>query len=141
MIKIDKRSLANLNRELKRLKSYSDSGFYNEIATIAGKSVARAQRRVPVQSGDLKRSIMVFGSGRKSVGVKAAMRYAPYVEFGTGRAVKLSDMQELGIPDSYASQFKGMGAKSINLGARPFFFNSVREEMAIGIERIKKKLK
>ncbi len=140
MIKIDKRSLANLNGELKRLKSYSDSGFYNEIATIAGKSVVRAQRRVPVQSGDLKRSIMVFGSGRKSVGVKAAMRYAPYVEFGTGR-VKLSDMQELGIPDSYASQFKGKGVKEVNMGARPFFFNSVREEMAIGLERIKKKLK
>ena len=35
-------------------------------------------------------------------------------------------MLELGIPASYASQFKGKGIKDVNLPARPFFFNAAR---------------
>ena len=50
----------------------------------------------------------------------------PYVEFGTGGSVDLTDMLELGIPASYAAQFKGKGIKNVNLPARPFFFNAAR---------------
>ena len=36
------------------------------------------------------------------------------------------DMLELGIPSSYAMQFKGKGIREVNLPARPFFFSSAR---------------
>jgi hypothetical protein len=35
-------------------------------------------------------------------------------------------MIELGIPPSYAAQFKGKGIREVNLPARPFFFSSAR---------------
>jgi hypothetical protein len=60
------------------------------------------------------------------VNVVAAANYAPYVEFGTGGSVDLTDMTELGIPESYAAQFKGKGIRDVNLPARPFFFSSAR---------------
>jgi hypothetical protein len=40
--------------------------------------------------------------------------------------VDLTDMTELGIPESYAAQFKGKGIREVNLPARPFFFSSAR---------------
>ena len=49
----------------------------------------------------------------------ANANYAPYVEFGTGGNVTLDDMLELGIPASYAEQFKG--AKEGNMRPQPFF--------------------
>ena len=75
--------------------------------------------------GTLKQSIKSESKG-KTVEVIAGAHYAPYVEFGTGGMVDLDDMLQLGIPASYAAQFKGKGIKEVNLPARPFFFSSAR---------------
>lgn len=44
------------------------------------------------------------------------------MEFGTGAKVDLKHLQELGIPDSYAAQFKGKGIREVNLRPQPFLF-------------------
>jgi len=45
--------------------------------------------------------------------------YAPYVEFGTGRYVRVYSGYE-----SYAWQFKGRGIRKVNLTARPYFIRN-----------------
>ena len=55
--------------------------------------------------------------------------------------VKLDDMLELGIPASYAQQFKGKGIKEVNLPARPYFFSSAREGLNDLFMRLKKQLR
>jgi len=47
----------------------------------------------------------------------------------------------LGIPESYAMQFKGKGVKKVNLPARPYFFNSIRRQLKILLKNIDTKLK
>jgi hypothetical protein len=49
-------------------------------------------------------------------------------------------MQQLGIPENYAEQFKGTDGRIINLPARPFFFSSVRLEYKKLLERIGRKI-
>lgn len=55
----------------------------------------------------------------------AAIKYAPYVEFGTGNRVSLTYLKDIGLPDSYAAKFKGKGIKQVNLPARPYFFPAI----------------
>jgi phage gpG-like protein len=95
---------------------------------------------VPVDTGGLKQSIKTFHSGKKAF-VEAGKKYAPFVEFGTGSKVDLTDMKALGIPESYAKQFKGKGIRDINLPARPFLFPSARTEFLNLLKRITDKLK
>lgn len=47
--------------------------------------VKEAKRIVPVDTGDLKRSIHKTGGAREGAGVVAEMPYAGFVEFGTSR--------------------------------------------------------
>ena len=72
--------------------------------------------------------------------VTVKKNYAPYVEFGTGSKVDLTDMLALGIPSSYAAQFKGKGIKKINLPARPFLFNSARKGLQMLLLRLTKRI-
>jgi hypothetical protein len=49
------------------------------------------------------------------------VKYAPYVEFGTGTKVIVGqDTKE------YAMQFKGQGIRQVNNQAQPYFFPAVR---------------
>lgn len=54
----------------------------NQYATLI---VKEAKRRVPVDTGDLKRSIHKTGGAREGAGVVADMPYAGFVEYGTSR--------------------------------------------------------
>lgn len=65
------------------------------------------------------------------------VRYAPFIEFGTGSKVNLTELKDAGLPESYAMQFKGKGIKAINIQPQPYFFPSVNEET----QRLYKKLK
>ncbi len=109
-----------------------------ELAYTASQIDRTAKKSVVVDTGNLRQSIGYSASG-KTVSVYAKANYAPYVEFGTGGMVDLNDMQQLGIPESYAAQFKGEGIKNVNLPARPFFFSSVRIEYKKLFDRISKK--
>ena len=140
--KIDQKGLNELLAKIEALKKYSRQEVSNELGAIALQSARRAkraQRKAPKDKGPLGQGIKGGIIGKQAV-VMSTAKYSPYVEFGTGRMVDLDDMQQLGIPDSYAAQFKGKGIREVNLPARPFFFNSIRIELQKGLVRIQNKL-
>jgi HK97 gp10 family phage protein len=124
-IKINQNDLLKLKNKLDKMRAFESKTLSNELGKTGLEIVRLAKRAAPVDKGALKQSISTQRSG-KSVNVVAAANYAPYVEFGTGGSVDLTDMTELGIPESYAAQFKGKGIRDVNLPARPFFFSSAR---------------
>ena len=124
-IKIDQSDLSKLKRKLDNLRTFESKKLSNELGRTGFDIVKLAKRSAPIDKGSLKQSIGLQKSG-KSITVFANAHYAPYVEFGTGGMVDLNDMTKLGIPESYAQQFKGKGLKDVNLPARPFFFSSAR---------------
>ena len=159
-MKINQRDLAQLNKKLAYLKGYDRKELSSQLAFTASQIARRAIKNVKSvanDTGNLSQSIKYEANG-KSVAVYAFAKYAPYVEFGTGNKVDLSDMLELGIPASYAAQFRGEGFTGqkpvylgkkigwrmvqfpINLPARPFFFNAVRVEYKKMLDRIVKKI-
>lgn len=138
--KIDQKDLRLLKKKIKSLKDYSGQTLSSEIGKTGFAIERRSKRKVPVDTGGLKQSIKTYHSGKKAF-VEAGKNYAPYIEFGTGSKVDLTDMKALGIPDSYAKQFKGKGIRDINLPARPFLFPSARTEFLNLLKRITDKLK
>ena len=68
--------------------------------------------------------------------VVAAMPYAAFVEFGTGRKVKVPKGLE-----NYAMQFKGKGVREVNLPARPFLFPAVEKAKKLYINDLKTAIK
>jgi phage gpG-like protein len=138
------KDMARAKARLMKIKAFSKKDLATTIATtisyIGGKAVSRAPVAGKGKSGStLRKSIETGISGTKAyVGFKA--EYAPYVEFGTGGKVDLKHLKALGIPDSYAAQFKGAGIKDVNLKARPFLFNSAREGIKLMSLKLKKKL-
>ena len=124
-IKIDQSDLLQLKNKLDNLRAFESQKLSNELGKTALDISRMAKQSAPVDSGTLKQSIKAERKG-KTVEVIAGAHYAPYVEFGTGGSVDLDDMLQLGIPASYAAQFKGKGIKDVNLPARPFFFSSAR---------------
>ena len=84
----------------------------------------KAKSRVAVRTGNLRANIYRnVNKEQLSANVGTNVRYAPYVEFGTGTLVNVPAGLE-----SYAIQFKGKGVRQVNLPARPFLFNSTEEE-------------
>lgn len=124
-IKINQSDLKSLKKKMDNLRAFDKQILSNEIGKSALEISRIAKQNVVVDSGNLKQSIKAERKG-KTAEVVAGAKYAPYVEFGTGGLVDLTDMLELGIPASYAAQFKGKGIKNVNLPARPFFFNAAR---------------
>lgn len=135
-IKINQSDLSQLNKKLDNLRAFDKKTLSNELGRSAMDIVRMAKQNAPVDKGTLKQSIKSERKG-KTVEVIAGANYAPYVEFGTGGMVDLNDMLQLGIPPSYAAQFKGKGIKEVNLPARPFFYNAAR----IGLKNLLVRLK
>jgi HK97 gp10 family phage protein len=135
-VKIDQGDLKLLKKRLDNLRTFDKKTLSNEIGRTALEISRLAKQNAPVDTGTLKQSIRAEKKG-KIADVVAGAKYAPYVEFGTGGNVDLTDMEALGIPSSYAAQFKGKGIKNINLPARPFFFSSAR----IGFNNLLNRLK
>ena len=135
-IKISQSDLSQLNKKLDNLRAFDKKTLSNELGRSAMDIVRMAKQNAPVDKGTLKQSIKSERKG-KTVEVIAGANYAPYVEFGTGGMVDLDDMLQLGIPPSYAAQFKGRGIKEVNLPARPFFYNAAR----IGLKNLLVRLK
>tara|TARA_R110002167_G_scaffold34173_4_gene109158 strand:+ start:1057 stop:1536 length:480 start_codon:yes stop_codon:yes gene_type:complete len=150
-MKINKSDYQKLQRKLANLKAFDRRGLGTEIAKTGAEIARLAVRAAPVRKGknkkdkkgrhggSLRQSISFSGKG-KQVQVVADKIYAPYIEFGTGGMVKLDDMLELGIPSSYAMQFKGKGIREVNLPARPFFFSSARIGFKNLYDRVNRRL-
>jgi HK97 gp10 family phage protein len=132
-IKINQSDLSQLKKKLDNLRTFDKRTLSNELGKTAADISRIAKKNAPVlkQSGGgtLRQSIRYEKQG-KTVQVVAGAKYAPYVEFGTGAFVTFDDMLELGIPKSYAAQFKG--AKPGYMKPQPFFFVSAR----IGLKKL-----
>lgn len=138
--KINQADLKKLNKKVAMLKQFSKQGLANEVGKAALEIAGRAKKSAPIDTGTLRQEITSEASG-KGVAVLSKAKYSPYVEFGTGGMVDLTDMLELGIPSGYAAQFKGKGLREVNLPARPFFFSSARVGFNNMLKRIEKQLK
>jgi len=139
-VKLNKTDLKKLTRKLDKLRKLSTQELSNEIGQTVFKGADRMKSSVVVDKGGLKQSIVAGASNNKGF-VKAKANYAPYVEFGTARLVDLEDLTDLGLPASYAMQFKGKGIKEVNLPARPFFFSSIRVELKKLLDRLDNTIK
>lgn len=144
---IDKADLTRLQNKMKELQKLDRQGLSNELGAFALKSVAQMQAEFPSilldpekSTGDLRRSITATAQNKQVI-LEAGMKYAPYVEFGTGRMVDLQHLKKLGIPESYAMQFKGRGIREVNLPARPFFFTTIRRQLKVLLKSIDQKIK
>lgn len=95
----------------------------NIVQTAAYKMHDQAVQQVPKHfagGSGLAGSIHVQSSTDKlGAKVEAGKHYAPYVEFGTGKYVRVYPGYE-----AYAWQFKGRGIREVNLRARPYFIRN-----------------
>lgn len=130
-----KAQIKGLDKLLKDIKTKSadlQEEVQEEINDFSRRVVAKAKNRVPKDTGRLGQAIQANPLDLGVV-IEANIKYAAYVEFGTGSFVKVP----AGLED-YAIQFKGKGIKKVNLPARPFLFNSFFEEQKSLIDNLKK---
>ena len=123
----------------KILKSMGEKGkrdFAYITKTRAQEIETQAKNNVVVDNADLKKSISTKQVASILWKVVAAMPYAAFVEFGTGRKVKVPKGLE-----SYAMQFKGKGIREVNLPARPFLFPAVEKAKKLYINDLKTAIK
>jgi HK97 gp10 family phage protein len=106
-----------------------------ELLASALNIESKASKMAPVDTGRLRNSITYRDAGKLRYEIVAQTRYAPYVEFGTGKLVQIPAGLE-----TYAAQFKGKGIRQINRSARPFMFPALFSERKPLLENIKKVL-
>jgi HK97 gp10 family phage protein len=90
---------------------------------------SKARKEVKVDNGILRNSIQLkeVNKGDKIIyTVGSALKYAPYVEFGTGGTVNVPAGYE-----DFAMQFKGKGIRKINLKPRPYLIPAFESEIPI----------
>jgi len=138
--KINQSDLNKLNKKIANLKLYSKQGLSTEVGRTAMEIVGKAKGSAPKDTGNLAQQIATEPSG-KGIDIVSKSNYSPYVEFGTGNEVELTDMLDLGIDESYAAQFKGASQDRVHLPARPFFFSSARVGFKNMLKRVEKQLK
>jgi HK97 gp10 family phage protein len=96
---------------------------------------SKAKRDVKVDNSTLRSSIQlkeVIVGNKIVYTVGSALKYAPYVEFGTGGLVNVPAGYE-----TFAIQFKGKGIRKINLRARPYLIPAFESEIPILRKNIK----
>ena len=91
-----------------------------------------ATQLAPVDLGILKSSINGEVDGLNAV-IGTPVKYAPYMEFGTGGLVDVP----AGLED-YAMKFKGVGIKQVNLFPRPFLIPAFKKHTAKMMEELNK---
>jgi HK97 gp10 family phage protein len=103
---------------------------------------AKAKQEVPVKTGALKNSIrhskFVPGKGASVSAGNTNVRYAPYVEFGTGTRFQIPVYQNVNMADleSYALTFK-KSKKVIGVPYRPYMFSAYSEVFTSMIKKLK----
>ncbi len=137
-------SIKGMKALLKRLEKI-DKELVNDVDKIVqanGSEMAQTARRLaPVDTGKLRQSIRKESTTNKeegpSVSVTAGVKYAPFIEFGTGGLVQVpKELQEIAI------RFKGRGVKRIDLRPQPFMWPALilqRRQLTADIDKYLKK--
>ena len=103
---------------------------------------AKAKQQVAVKTGALKNSIRHAkyqpGKGASVSAGNTNVRYAPYVEFGTGTRFQIPVYQNVNMADleAYALTFK-KSKKVIGVPYRPYMFSSYSEVFTSMIKKLK----
>ena len=139
-VNVNNKDIKTLQRRLDKLKSKSKVAVSTGIGKWKQATENDAKRDVKKVTSTLVKSIQ-GGVANKSAYVEASAKYAPYVEFGTGRNVDLSHLEKMGIKKSYALQFKGRGVKDVNLPARPFLYPAAYRNLRYLLDYLKKEIK
>lgn len=106
---------------------------YIDILTETVQNIeTEATASAPVDLGILKSSINGEVDGLNGV-IGSTVRYAPYLEFGTGGLVNVP----VGLED-YAMKFKGAGIKQVNMPPKPFLIPAFKKHTTKMIEELNK---
>lgn len=112
-------------------KKYKDE--YVDILTETIQNIeTEAISSAPVDLGILRSSINGEVDGLNGV-VGTNVRYAPYMEFGTGGLVDVP----AGLED-YAIKFKGAGIKEVNIPPHPYLIPAFKKHTAIMLSELEK---
>lgn len=141
--------MKRLNDRIEKMKRIDQQILGAEIGKAALFIDGKAKRNIAsagfsASSGGLSRGQkFVLDKMNKQVEILNDKKYAPYIEFGTRyKTIKLDDMLELGIPASYAEQFKANPLKKpSNVTAKPFFFSAVRVGFKSLLDRLEMQIK
>jgi HK97 gp10 family phage protein len=118
-----------LIKKLGKLPIQVEKEVANEVNASALNIQSKARRASPVDNGTLRNSIQlesVFKDKRIVYTVGSRLKYAPYVEFGTGGLVSVPAGYE-----DFAMQFKGTKGYKINLRPRPYLIPAFESEIPI----------
>ena len=131
---------------IKRLEA-SPQKMMEESKIIIDEAVqdiaARAKQRVPVKTSALKNSIRHTkyqpGRGASVSAGNANVRYAPYVEFGTGTRFQIPVYPNVNMTDleAYAFTFKKSSRQLLGVPHRPFMYDSYSEVFTSMIKKLK----
>lgn len=137
-----------INILLQDLDKYSDNvkqGVLKEIRDWSVRTEADAKRDVPIGlTRNLQSSIRTASEDNGLTWIVKAggtpeVKYAPFIEFGTGVNVDKSFLQEYGLVD-YALQFQGNQPPFFPLPSRSFIYKNARTEFEKTLANIKKLL-
>jgi HK97 gp10 family phage protein len=118
-----------LIKRLGKLPIEIEKEVANEVNASALAIQKKAKRDVRVDNSTLRSSIQlesIFKDKRIIYTVGSRLKYAPYVEFGTGGLVSVPAGYE-----DFAIQFKGKGIRKINLRPRPYLIPAFESEIPI----------
>lgn len=136
-------------KELKSRFKQAPKKIENQVKRIIDESVIdmqnRAKRHVPIKTGALRASIthrpFNYQTGALLMaGNNSTVRYAPYVEFGTGFKFQIPAYPNVNLTDleAYAFTFKKNNPKKqVNLPHRPYMFLAYSEVYSNMIKRLK----
>lgn len=136
-------------KELRSRFKQAPKTIENQVKKIIDESVIdmqnRAKRHVPVKTGALRASIthrpFNYQTGALLMaGNNSTVKYAPYVEFGTGFKFQIPAYPNVNLTDleAYAFTFKKNNPKKqVNLPHRPYMFLAYSEVYSNMIKRLK----
>ena len=134
-----------LIKKLGKLPIQVEKEVANEVNASALAIQSKAKRAVAANSTDKGRLLgsiqlkEVNKGGKLIYTVGSALKYAPYVEFGTGGEVSVPAGYE-----DFAIQFKGTKGFVINLRPRPYLIPAFESEIPIlrkNIQNVRKNVK
>lgn len=146
-VKINDKDLKKLMAKFGEFEGF-DKEVDKEMRVAVLKGENDAAKRFTSNFGQLTgsgRSSITSGRGRIGYYIAAVAKYMPFLEWGTRNKFhkgNFKDMLALGIPESYAAQFKAVPLKkATNIEGKPYFFPAVKNSFAEMIQRLRSKLK
>lgn len=129
-------NITGVDEAVAKMRSYQFAKL-EAVKTVVNETAIKVQRgakqRCPVDTGRLRASIaMEPFKGGLTIDVGTKVKYAPYVEFGTGSKVRVPSGAE-----STAAQFKGKNPANPGQKAQPFLYPAWEAERAAYIEKLK----